>query len=100
MSGDEYQDQGFVFPGVKGQPMRPRTPNRKIERILDRAGLPHVRFTDVRHTCATISPIKEQQGESQMRFKAVDRNDATNTEAAGGGDPTQGVTLVVTTFDA
>ena len=46
------------------------------------------------------SNIKEQQGESEMRFKVMDRNDATKTKAAGGGDPTQGVTLVVTNFDA
>ena len=47
------------------------------------------------------SNIKEQQGESEMRFKVVDRNDyGTRTEAAGGGDPTQEITLVVTNFDA
>jgi len=46
------------------------------------------------------SNIKEQQGESQMRFKVVDRDYGTHTEVAGGGDPTQEVTLVVTNFDA
>jgi hypothetical protein len=46
------------------------------------------------------SNIKKQQGESEMRFKVVDRNDATKTEVAGEVDPTQGVTLVVTNFDA
>ena len=48
------------------------------------------------------SNIKEQEGESEMRFKVVDRNDhGTHTEAAaGGGDSTQEITLVVTNFDA
>ena len=47
------------------------------------------------------SNIKEQQGESEMRFKVVDRNDhGTRTEAAEGGDSTQEITLVVTNFDA
>jgi integrase len=52
--GDEYQDQGLIFPGEKGQPMRPWTLTRKLQRILERAGLPHLRFHDLRHTCATL----------------------------------------------
>ena len=52
--GDDYQDQGLIFPGEKGQPMRPWTLTRKLERILERAGLPHIRFHDLRHTCATL----------------------------------------------
>ena len=32
----------------------PRTLTRKFERILERAGLPHIRFHDLRHTCATL----------------------------------------------
>jgi integrase len=34
--------------------MRPWTLTRKFERILKRAGLPHIRFHDLRHTCATL----------------------------------------------
>lgn len=52
--GDDYQDQGLIFPGERGQPMRPWTLTRKFERILERAGLPHIRFHDLRHTCATL----------------------------------------------
>src|SRR5919112_601966 len=52
--GDEYQDQRLIFPGEKGQPMRPWTLTRKLQRILERAGLPHLRFHDLRHTCATL----------------------------------------------
>ncbi len=52
--GDDYQDQGLIFPGEKGQPMRPWTLTRKLERILKRVGLPHIRFHDLRHTCATL----------------------------------------------
>lgn len=46
------------------------------------------------------SNTKEQQGESEMCFKVVDRDYGNHTEAAGGGDPAQGITLVVTNFDA
>jgi integrase len=52
--GDEYQDQGLIFPGEKGQPMRPWTLTRKLQRMLERAALPHIRFHDLRHTCATL----------------------------------------------
>jgi integrase len=52
--GEEYQDQGLVFPGEKGQPMRPWTLTRKLQRILERLALPHIRFHDLRHTCATL----------------------------------------------
>lgn len=52
--GDDYQDQGVIFPGEKGQPMRPWTLTSNLERILERAGLPHIRFHDLRHTCATL----------------------------------------------
>jgi integrase len=52
--GDEYQDQGLIFPGERGQPMRPWTLTRKLQRILKGAGLPHLRFHDLRHTCATL----------------------------------------------
>jgi integrase len=53
-SGDGYQDQSLVFPGERGQPMRPYTLTRKFERILKHASLPHIRFHDLRHTCATL----------------------------------------------
>ncbi len=46
------------------------------------------------------SNVKEQRGESEMRFKVVDRDHGSHTEEAGGGDPTQEVTLVVTNYDA
>ncbi len=52
--GDEYQDHGLIFPGERGQPMRPWTLTRKLQRILKRVALPHIRFHDLRHTCATL----------------------------------------------
>ena len=52
--GDDYQDQGLIFPGERGQPMRPWTLTRKFEKILKRAQLPRIRFHDLRHTCATL----------------------------------------------
>jgi integrase len=52
--GDDYQDKGLIFPGERGQPMRPWTLTCKFERLLKCVGLPHIRFHDLRHTCATL----------------------------------------------
>ena len=47
------------------------------------------------------SNTKEQEGESEMRFKVVDRDDhGSHTKASGGEDSPQEITLVVTNFDA
>ena len=54
--GDAYEDQGLVFPGEKGQPLRPWSlTGGPYPRLLERAGLPKdTRFHDLRHTCATL----------------------------------------------
>src|SRR5215207_2808383 len=53
--GDDYRDQGLAFPGEKGQPMRQYTlTGGHFKRLLKRASLPHMRFHDLRHTCATL----------------------------------------------
>lgn len=54
--GDAYEDQGLVFPGERGQPMRPWSlTGGPYLRLLERAELPKsTRFHDLRHTCATL----------------------------------------------
>jgi integrase len=56
--GDDYQDQGLIFPGERGQPMRPWTLTRKFEKVLKCASLLHLRLHDLRHTCATLLLLK------------------------------------------
>jgi integrase len=53
--GDDYQDQGLIFPSRKGTPMNARNlTSRSFKPILKRAGLPDIRLHDLRHTCATL----------------------------------------------
>ena len=53
--GDRYQDQGLVFTTNTGAPINPSNlRQRSFASLLKRAGLPHVRFHDLRHTCATL----------------------------------------------
>jgi integrase len=53
--GDRYQDQGLVFTTDTGAPINPSNlRQRGFAPLLKRAGLPHMRFHDLRHTCATL----------------------------------------------
>ena len=53
--GDRYQDQGLVFTTDTGAPINPSNlRQRNFAPLLKRAGLPHMRFHDLRHTCATL----------------------------------------------
>src|SRR5215210_5322705 len=53
--GDRYQDQGLVFTTNTGTPINPSNlRQRSFGPLLKQAGLPHMRFHDLRHTCATL----------------------------------------------
>ena len=45
----------WVFPSPSGGPMSPDSVLHMLHRVLKRAGLPKVRFHDLRHTFATLS---------------------------------------------
>jgi len=54
MAGQAYQDHGLVFCSALGTPVDPRDMNRLFDKLLKKAGLPKVRFHDLRHTHATM----------------------------------------------
>jgi integrase len=54
-AGDLYEDQGLVFTTETGTPINPSNlRQRSLAPLLRKAGLPHIRFHDLRHTCATL----------------------------------------------
>jgi integrase len=50
-----WREQGLVFPMRVGTPLNPdNLVKRSFKPLLERAGLPTIRFHDLRHTCATL----------------------------------------------
>ncbi len=45
----------FVFPSPNGGTISPDSVNNMLKRVLERAGIPKVRFHDLRHTFATVA---------------------------------------------
>ena len=51
----EKTEDEYVFPSPNGGPISPDSVNHMLQRVLRRAGLPQVRFHDLRHTFATLA---------------------------------------------
>jgi integrase len=49
-----YKDQDLVFAQVNGNPIQPAELSRTFNKLIKKAGVPHVRFHDLRHTHATL----------------------------------------------
>ncbi len=73
-AGDAWQDHGLVFASTVGTVIEPRNLNRLLDQLSAQAGVPRIRFHDLRHTCASlllaqgVSPrvVMEMLGHSQM----------------------------------
>ena len=53
--GTLYRPGGLVFANEVGGTVNPSNlRNRHFARLLKRAGMPKIRFHDLRHTCATL----------------------------------------------
>jgi integrase len=54
-AGSLWQENGLIFASETGEPLERRNVTKyKFWPLLKRAGLPQVRFHDLRHTCATL----------------------------------------------
>jgi integrase len=54
LAGQKWQDSGFVFTTRLGSPLDPRNVLRQFASVLRAAGMAHMRFHDLRHSCATL----------------------------------------------
>jgi len=53
-AGAGWRDSGLVFTTRLGGPIEPRNLTRHFHRVMERAGIQHRRFHDLRHTCASM----------------------------------------------
>jgi len=78
LAGSRWQDTGYIFTTTIGTPLDGRSVTRFFTDTLKRAELPHVRFHDLRHGCATLllmqgaslRAIMETLGHSQIAVTA------------------------------
>jgi integrase len=54
-AGPAWQGRDLVFTGQDGAPLHPEYVRRRFDRHLHHAGLPRIRFHDLRHTHATLA---------------------------------------------
>jgi integrase len=74
LAGERWQNNGLVFTTTIGTPLDGHNVTRQFKMLMDKAGLPPIRFHDLRHTCASLllaqglSPrlIMETLGHSQI----------------------------------
>jgi integrase len=73
-NADTWNDQDFVFTSSIGTPVDDRNIRKTLNAILAKCELPHMRFHDLRHTCASLllaqgtdpRTIMETLGHSQI----------------------------------
>jgi integrase len=53
-AGVRWTEHGLIFTNAEGGPLDPRNLLRDFKRLLKNAGLPSIRFHDLRHTAASL----------------------------------------------
>ena len=52
--GERWQEHGLIFPSKVGTPLHPSNMRIDFNRVLEAAGIPRIRFHDLRHTAASL----------------------------------------------
>ena len=87
-SQQEKTHSEYVFPSPNGGPISPDSVRNMLRRVLKRAGLPYVRFHDLRHTFATLAlqnGVDVKPGPLQRRFHPGHLCPRHHHRPAGGG---------------
>ena len=71
-----YEDHGLIFSSEIGTPLNPETlVKRSFKPLLKRAGLPKIRFHDLRHTCTTLLMGRSSQARAGASWACHHSND-------------------------
>ncbi len=65
LAGARWKQTEYIFTTSVGTPFGPTNMSRELDRVLQKAGLPHIRFHDLRHLAASLLL------DSNMRLKDV-----------------------------
>lgn len=76
--GKDYNENDYIFKLENGVPYNPDYITKKFPKILKKYGLPHIRFHDLRHSCAslmvangyTLKDIQEWLGHADIQTTA------------------------------
>lgn len=76
--GKGYQSNDYVFKWADGHPFAPDYVTRRFSRLLEKNGLPHIRFHELRHSCAsllinagfTLKDVQEWLGHADIKMTA------------------------------
>ena len=76
--GKDYTENGYIFKWEDGRPYSPDFVSHKFGKLLKRHGLPHIRFHELRHSCAslliaqgfTLKDVQEWLGHSDIKMTA------------------------------
>lgn len=59
--GNCYKENGYIFVKEDGTPFYPSYPTHELKKCLERNNLPHIRWHDLRHSCASMLILKGWQ---------------------------------------
>ena len=76
--GSGYNKNDYVFKWPDGTPFRPDYVTRHFRVLLKKNGLPHIRFHELRHSCASmllnegfsLKDVQEYMGHADIRMTA------------------------------
>ena len=76
--GKEYHENDYVFKWPDGHPYAPDYISRNFSQLLKRHKLPHIRFHELRHSCAslllnsgfTLKDVQEWMGHADIKMTA------------------------------
>lgn len=76
--GREYQENSYVFKWADGRPYSPDYISHRFAKLLKKHNLPHIRFHELRHSCAsllldmgfTLKDVQEWMGHSDIKMTA------------------------------